>query len=81
MSLKVVEPSKWVSSMVTVVKPGKDKYSICLDPKHLYEAITHEPYLMKTTEEIVARKPNAKVFNQHPPCQFWLLVNTSRQSN
>lgn len=60
---KVEEPSQWVSSMVTVVKPGKDKVRICLDPKDLNNAIEREHYPMKTIEEVVARMPNAKVFS------------------
>ena len=45
--VKVEEPSPWVSSMVTVVKPEKDKVRICLDPKHLNDAIQREQYPMK----------------------------------
>ena len=37
----VNEPTNWVSSMVTVVKP--DKLRICIDPKDLNRAIKRDP--------------------------------------
>ncbi len=30
---KVVEPRAWVNSMVTIWKPEKKKFRICMDPK------------------------------------------------
>ena len=34
---KVIEPTEWISSMVVVAKPGKNR--ICLDPRDLNKAI------------------------------------------
>ena len=56
----VNKPTDWVSSMVTVVKPGKLR--ICLDPRDLNLAIKREHYPTLTVEEVVSRLPNAKVF-------------------
>ena len=55
------EPTEWVSSMVTVIKPSKIR--ICIDPRDLNQAIKREHYLMKTIEEVVAEIPGAKVFS------------------
>ena len=56
-----IEPTAWVSSMVTVVKPNKIR--ICLDPRDLNLAVKREHFPMKTIEEIVADVPDAKVFS------------------
>ena len=64
-NLKVIQPvteaTEWVSSMVTVVKPGKVR--ICLDPKNLNAAIMRKHYPMLTIEEVVAKLANAKWFS------------------
>ena len=59
---KVEEPTDWVNSMVTIVKPN-GSLRICIDPRDLNQAIKREPYPMSTIEEIVTRMPNAKVFS------------------
>ena len=58
--IRQTEPTQWVNSMITVVKPNKVR--ICIDPRDLNEAIQREHFPMKTIEEIVAEMPNAKVF-------------------
>ena len=40
---EVTEPTPWISSMVTVVKPS-GKLRICLDPKDLNRAVLREKY-------------------------------------
>ena len=59
---RVHEPTDWVNSMVTVIKPN-GKLRICIDPRDLYKAIKREYYPMRTIEEIITRMPNAKVFS------------------
>ena len=59
---RVHEPSDWVNSMVTVIKPN-GKLRICIDPRDLNKAIKREHFPTKTVEEVVARMPNAKVFS------------------
>ena len=50
---RVIEPTDWVNSMVTVIKPNKTR--ICLDPRNLNEAIKREHYPLPTIEEVTAR--------------------------
>ena len=59
--VRQTEPTEWVSSMVTVIKPSKIR--ICIDPRDLNQAIKREHYPMKTIEEVVAEIPGAKVFS------------------
>lgn len=64
------EPTEWVNSMVTVVKPNKIR--ICMDPKDLNEAIKKKHYPLLTVEEVVVRMPNAKFFSVLDANQgFW----------
>ena len=58
--VRQTDPTPWVNSMVTVVKPNKVR--ICIDPRDLNTAIKREHFPMKTIEEIIAEMPNAKVF-------------------
>ena len=59
---KVEEPTDWVNSMVTIVKPN-GKLRICIDPHDLNKAVKRDYYPMSTIDEIVTRMPNAKVFS------------------
>ncbi|CAC5388949.1 unnamed protein product [Mytilus coruscus] len=47
---KQQEPTQWVNSMVTVIKPNV-KFRICIDPRDLNKAILPEHYPLKTVEE------------------------------
>ncbi|XP_028412533.1 uncharacterized protein K02A2.6-like [Dendronephthya gigantea] len=58
---KQSEPTSWVNSMVTVVKPNKLR--ICIDPRDLNRAIRREHYPLPTVEEVVSRLPKARVFS------------------
>ena len=59
---RIQEPTDWVNSMVTVIKPN-GKLRICIDPRDLNKAIRREYYPMRTIEEISTRMPNAKYFS------------------
>ena len=59
--VKQTEPTNWVNSMVTVIKP--EKIRVCIDPRDLNQAIKREHYPMKTMEEVVAEMPEAKLFS------------------
>lgn len=61
--VKQTEPTDWVNSMVTVVKPNKQKIRICIDPQDLNKAIRREHYPLRTIEEVVAEMPNARIFS------------------
>ncbi|XP_057191716.1 uncharacterized protein K02A2.6-like isoform X1 [Triplophysa rosa] len=58
---KQTEPTDWVNSLVTVVKPNKLR--ICIDPKDLNRAIKREHFPLKTVEEVVSEMPNANIFS------------------
>ena len=60
---KVTEPTPWISSMVTVVKPN-GKLRICLDPKDLNRAVQREKYQLPTIEDVATRLTGAKVFTK-----------------
>ncbi|VDH93047.1 Hypothetical predicted protein [Mytilus galloprovincialis] len=60
---KQQEPTQWVNSMVTVIKPN-GKIRICIDPRDLNKAILREHYPLKTVEEVISQMPNAKVFSK-----------------
>ena len=59
---KVTEPTSWVNSMVTIIKPN-GSLRICIDPRNLNEAIQREHYPMQTIEEVTTRMPNATYFS------------------
>ena len=77
--VRQTEPTDWVSSMVTVIKPNKVR--ICLDPRDLNLAIKREHYPMKTIEEIVAKIPGAKVFlTLDAKSGFWQIKQSEESS-
>ena len=59
--VKQKEPTDWVNSLVTVIKP--EKIRVCIGPRDLNRAIKREYYPMKTIENVVAEMPDAKVFS------------------
>ena len=68
----VSKPTDWVSSMVTVLRPGKLR--ICIHPRHLNSADKREHYPMPTIEEVLSRLPQAKVFSKFDASSgFWQL--------
>ena len=58
---KVEEPTDWVNSMVTIIKPN-GKLRICIDPHDLNKTIKQEHYPMRTIDVIITRMPNASIF-------------------
>ena len=58
---KVTTPTDWISSMLTVKKPGKLR--ICIDPRDLNKAIKRSHYIMPTLEDILPNLANVKVFS------------------
>ncbi|XP_033749332.1 uncharacterized protein K02A2.6-like [Pecten maximus] len=71
--VKQEDPTQWVNSMVTVVKPN-GKIRICIDPKNLNSAILREHFPMKTVEDVIANMPQAKVFTKLDATSgFWQL--------
>ena len=60
---KVNEPTPWVNSLVTVSKPN-GKVRLCLDAKHLNEAIIPTRYRLKNMEELKNLMPGARYFSK-----------------
>lgn len=56
---KLEEPTDWVNSIVTTVKPNGNLI-ICIDPCDLNKAVKRDYYPMSTIDDIT-RLPNAKV--------------------
>lgn len=50
---KGTDPTKWISSMIIIPKPGKLR--ICLDPRDLKKALKRPKHQMPTLEEILRR--------------------------
>jgi hypothetical protein len=57
----VSTPTPWVSSLVTVVKPGKLR--ICIDPKHLNQNIKRSHYPLPTIEDLLPDLSKANIFS------------------
>lgn len=76
---RVQEPSEWVNSLVTVVKPN-GKIRLCIDPKDLNHAIKREHYPMKTIEEVISQMPNAKFFTKLDATQGYWQVRLDEES-
>ena len=70
---KVEEPTDWVNSMVTIVKPNCN-LRICIDPHDLNKAVKRDYYPMSIIKDIVTRMPNARVFTVLDASSgFWQL--------
>ena len=62
---KVEEPTGWVNSMAIVEKPADGGLSICLDLRHLNEAIKSEHFQLPTIEDITTRMANPESFTMN----------------
>ena len=58
---RVDEPTAWISSLVTVLKPGKIR--VCIDPRDLNKAIQRPTYQIHTLDEILPQLADARVFS------------------
>jgi hypothetical protein len=77
--VKQTEPTYWVNSMVTVIKP--EKIRVCIDPRDLNRAIKRGHYPMKTIEEVVAGMPEAKVFSMLDATSGYWQMKLNEQSS
>ena len=57
----VNEPTEWVNPLIIVEKPN-GKLRICLDSKHLNQAIKRQHYKLPTAEELFSEMHHAKFF-------------------
>ena len=67
LSLDVIRPvdehTDWVSSIAYVIKPDSS-LRICLDPKHLNEALKRNQHHIPTLEELTHRFSGATIFSK-----------------
>jgi len=76
---RVHEPTDWVNSMVTVVKPNKIR--ICIDPKDLNKAIKREHYPMNTIEDVATRLSGARYFTVLDASQGFYQIKLDDESS
>ena len=69
----ISESSKWVNSMIIVDKPN-GKLRICLDPSDLRKVTKRHHHHLPTTEEILSKLSNGKVFTKlDTSCGYWQI--------
>lgn len=75
----VSEPTDWISNMVIVKKP--DKLRLCIDPKHLNQALRRSHYLMPTLDDVLHKLPKARVFTLVDARDAFLQCKLDEQSS
>ena len=73
------EPSDWVNSLVTVLKPN-GQVRVCIDPKDLNRAIKREHYPLSTAEEIAAKVNGANFFSTLDAEKAFYQISLDEQS-
>ena len=59
---QVTDPTPWVSSLVTVLKPN-GQIRVCIDPKDLNRVLRRSHYPTPTIDEMLPELSRAKVFS------------------
>ena len=59
----IEEPTDWVNSLV-IVEKSNGQLRICLDLRHLNQAIKRLHFVMPTAEKLLAQMLNAKLFTK-----------------
>ena len=77
---EVKQPTKWISSMVTVPKKN-GQLRICLDPKDLNAAIQREHYPLPVIEDVATRLHGARTFSVLDASNGFLHVELDEQSS
>lgn len=77
---RVSEPTEWVNSMVTVVKPSGE-LRVCLDPRNLNQAICREHFPMKTIDSVLSKVKNAQYFSVFDASSGYWQLKLSEQSS
>ena len=77
---RVTEPTEWVNSMVTVVKPS-GKLRICLDPRNLNQSVQREHYPMNTIDSVLTQVKGAQYFSVlDASAGYWQLKLNEKSS-
>ena len=78
--IPVEEPTDWVSSLVIQSK-SNGQIRICLDPKHLNQAIKRQHYPIPTTEDIIDKLVGGKVFSKLDCSSGYWQIKVSNESS
>ena len=66
--------TEWVNSIVPVQKPNGE-IRLCLDPRHLNMAIKHNPWYMRTLDDILPKISNAKTISMsNATSGYWHIL-------
>lgn len=76
----VEEPTDWVSSMISVLKPN-GTMRLCIDPKNLNCALKRSHYPLPTIEELLPELSKAKVFSKADLKEGFLQVELDEESS
>jgi len=76
----VEEPTDWVSSMTTVIKPD-GSVRLCIDPQQLNLALKRCHYPLPTIEDILPELSNVKVFSKADLKEGFLQVQLDDESS
>ena len=76
----VNEPTEWVNPLIIVEKPNS-KLRICLDPKHLNQAIKCQHYKLPTAEELFSEMHHAKFFTKSDASSGYWQIKVDEESS
>lgn len=76
----VEEPTEWVSSMTTVIKPD-GSVRLCIDPQQLNTALKRCHYPLPTIEEILPELATARIFSKADLKEGFLQVELDDESS
>ena len=76
----VVQPTEWVSSLVTVHKPN-GKIRVCIDPLHLNKALKRGHYPLPQLDDVLPCMSQAKVFTKADCKEGFLQIELDDESS
>lgn len=75
----VTEPTDWISNMVIVKET--EKLRVCIDPKHLNQALKRSHYIMPTLEDVLYKLPKARIFTLVDARDAFLQCKLDKESS
>eukprot|EP00057_Strongylocentrotus_purpuratus_P006656 XP_011661130.1 PREDICTED: uncharacterized protein K02A2.6-like [Strongylocentrotus purpuratus] len=76
---KVVEPTEWVSGLVTVQKPNGN-IRVCIDPLYLNKALKRGHYPLPVIEDVLPHMSKAQVFTKADCKEGFLQIELDDES-
>lgn len=76
----VVQPTEWVSSLVTVHKPN-GKIRVCIDPLHLNKALQRGHYPLPQLDDVLPNMSQAQVFTKADCKEGFLQIELDEESS